>query len=72
MNRLNTMTNDDIEIRVEKRTDGIDRRYMAGLLTTEEYNVQMEALDQWANIEYNKINAPDSFIQSETYRREYK
>jgi hypothetical protein len=45
------MTEEQIERIVEKRTDAIDARYMAGKLTTEEYNAAIADLDAWAERE---------------------
>lgn len=38
------MTEEQIERMVQRRTDAIDRRFMAGKLTQEEYDAEMAAL----------------------------
>lgn len=42
------LTEDRIERRVERATDALDARLIAGRLTQEEYDREIKALDQWA------------------------
>ena len=48
------MTEDQIERHVERRTDTLDARLMAGSLTQAEYDAEQRALNQWAEAEYHK------------------
>lgn len=42
------MTERQIEIAVEKKTDRLDRQYMSGEITTDEYHEGIKAIDAWA------------------------
>jgi hypothetical protein len=44
-----SLTEEQIELRVERMTDDIDRRFMAGLLTRESYDKEMADLARWAD-----------------------
>lgn len=46
------MTEEQIERQVERRTDSIDARYMAGKLTAAEYRTEMKSLNDWATVQY--------------------
>jgi hypothetical protein len=46
------MTEEQIERRVEKRTDAVDRDFMAGRLSQTEYDAAMRELTAWADREY--------------------
>lgn len=46
------MTEWEIEVHVEKRTDKIDAWYMAGKITSEEYDIALKNLDTWAQYQY--------------------
>jgi tRNA C32,U32 (ribose-2'-O)-methylase TrmJ len=45
---MTPMTEEQIERRVEKMVDHLDRVYMAGGMTDEDYRKAMDELDQWA------------------------
>ncbi len=49
------MTSEQIERTVEARTDMIDRRFMNGKLTQEEYNKEIKDLSAWADRRYSEI-----------------
>jgi hypothetical protein len=42
------MTEDQIERRVEKMTDHLDRAYLAGQFTEKEYRLALRDLAEWA------------------------
>lgn len=42
------MTEDQIERVVERRIDAIDKRYLAGEWTEEEYREKIREVDEWA------------------------
>lgn len=42
------MTEDQIERRVERMTDHLDRLYLTGKLNEKEYRLAMRDLNQWA------------------------
>ena len=46
------MTEHQIEMQVERRTDSLDRRYMGGELSDEAYKAQIDELSVWAEREY--------------------
>ena len=48
------MNTEQIERRVEKRTDRIDARFMNGELSQEQYDAEMKALSAWADEQYDK------------------
>lgn len=45
-----------IEVQVEKKTDAIDARFMAGKMTPEEYAAAMRELSAWADRQYQRVN----------------
>lgn len=47
-----TLTEDQIERRIERMTDALDRRFMAGLLTQQEYDSNMADLRKWEDGQY--------------------
>lgn len=53
------MTSDQIELRVEKMTDVLDRRFLAdgSTMTQEEYDRQIESIAEWADLQYKAISA---------------
>lgn len=62
------MTAEQIERRVELRTDRIDARFMAegSTMTQAEYDAEMSALDKWAQQQYDAIaSAPFKFSRAE-------
>jgi hypothetical protein len=46
--KLTRLTEDQIERRVEKMTDNIDARFLAGHLTQDAYDKEMADLAHWA------------------------
>ena len=46
------MTADEIERRVEKMTDALDRQLMSGVLPQKEYDIAVKELAQWAERQY--------------------
>lgn len=42
-----------VECKVERMTDRVDRLYMRGELTTEQYQSEMKAINDWANAQYD-------------------
>ena len=46
------MTEVEIDIRVEKRTDRIDAFYMDGKMNSDEYHAALLNLDAWAQEQY--------------------
>lgn len=46
------MTADQIERKVEKMTDALDRQLMSGGLPQKEYDIAMKELAQWAERQY--------------------
>jgi bifunctional pyridoxal-dependent enzyme with beta-cystathionase and maltose regulon repressor activities len=46
------VTHDEIERRVEKMTDALDRQLMSGGLPQKEYDHAMRELAQWAERQY--------------------
>jgi hypothetical protein len=42
------MTEDQIERQVERMTDALDRRYLPGSMTADEYNAECRRIDAWA------------------------
>lgn len=50
------MLNEDlIERRVERMTDSIDRRYMAGSIDEKTYKSEMADLSKWADAKFAEI-----------------
>jgi len=49
------MTEHDIEIKVEKMTDRIDRQYMEAKITDLEYRAELKRIDQWADEQYKAM-----------------
>ena len=46
------MTEEQIELAVERQTDALDRQYMAGRLTDDAYKALLRDLDAWAEGQY--------------------
>ena len=46
------MTEEQIERKVERATDYIDRQFMAGIYTQTEYNRKMREISAWADGQY--------------------
>ena len=47
-----TLTESQIEYRVEKAIDRLDRQFMSNQITQEQYDRDMLSLDKWAEQEY--------------------
>ena len=47
-----TLTEDQIERRIEKMVDNIDRRLMAGLMSPKDYDREMRDLREWERSQY--------------------
>lgn len=46
------LTEDQIETRVQRMTDNIDRRFMAGTIDQKQYDGEMKDLARWAEGQY--------------------
>jgi len=46
------MTEQQIESRVERMVDSLDKRYLRGEFTESEYEREMANIDQWAERQY--------------------
>lgn len=46
------LTEDQIETRVEKAIDGLDRQLMTNKISQEEYDRDIVAIDKWASQQY--------------------
>lgn len=53
------MTEEQIELRVERETDRLDRQLMDGKLTQDQYDRAVYKLDQWASKQPRK--APQEY-----------
>ena len=51
------MTEDQIETRVERRIDRIDRDYMSGLSCAADYDAAMQTIRSWADEQYRILRA---------------
>jgi hypothetical protein len=51
------MTEDQIEARVQRDFDALDRRLMANQLTQADYDHHAREIDQWANDQYRYSKA---------------
>lgn len=47
-----TLTESQIEYRVQKAIDRLDRQFMSNQITQDQYNRDMLSLDKWAEQEY--------------------
>ena len=47
-----TLTESQIEYKVEKAIDRLDRQFMSNQITQEQYDRDMLSLDKWAEQEY--------------------
>lgn len=52
---MNTMTEDQIERAVERKTNSADNAFMNGILSQEEYDFHMTEINKWAENQYTKI-----------------
>jgi hypothetical protein len=48
------MTEDQIERQVERMIDHIDRRFLNGWMTQEEYDIAIWEVDRWAEARYRR------------------
>lgn len=53
---MTTLTEEQIERRVEYATDRIDKKYMQGELSHDEYQAALKAMDKWSESEYDRIS----------------
>jgi hypothetical protein len=51
------ITEIDIELHYEHRTNALDRRFLSSSMTQEEYDAEIEAMDRWYCTELRKIAA---------------
>lgn len=51
------MTEDQIELKVEREMDRLDRQLMDGKITQEQYDRAVYKLDQWASQQLRKMAA---------------
>ena len=51
------MTEEQIENRVERKIDRLDRDYMSGLSCAAEYDAAMQAIRHWADEQYSILRA---------------
>ena len=49
------MTEDQIEIATEKLYDKLDKEYMRGQITREEYEKECKYVERWAEEKYKKV-----------------
>ena len=56
----------EIEIRVERKIDSLDRAFMAGKLTQAEYDREVSIVDKWAGQQYRAIAPFDDGEQCAT------
>ena len=49
------MTEDQIERIVERRVDGIDRRYLSTGMTEAEYDAELKTVFRWATEQYRAM-----------------
>jgi len=53
------MTEQEIEIKIERMMDNLDKKYMTGEFTTEEYDYEVQLLNQKAkNLYAEHLNIP--------------
>lgn len=46
------MTEEQIELRVERMFDQLNKKFMSGRLTEEEYRVECKKISDWADQQY--------------------
>lgn len=56
---MTRLTEDQIERRVERMFDELDRRYVNGGMSTSEYRARTEVIDAWARGQYQRRASPD-------------
>ncbi len=49
------LTESQIEIRVERATDKLDKRFMNGEMTQQEYDHEIMILDKWSQQQYDAM-----------------
>lgn len=49
------MTEDQIERKVEREMDKLDRKLMDGLITQEQYDLEVDALERWSDQQYRHM-----------------
>jgi hypothetical protein len=50
-----TLTADQIERKVERAIDALDRAFLAGRLSQEAYDAEIVAWDKWADQQYRAV-----------------
>ena len=50
------MTEDQIEFQVERATDRLDKRFMAGEITEAQYREECYAISDWADKQYYALS----------------
>lgn len=49
------MSEEQIELSVERTTNALDRRLMRGAITQAEYDAEMRALSRWADLQFRNL-----------------
>lgn len=49
------MTEDQIELKVEKEMDKLDRKLMDGRITQDQYDLEVDALERWSDQQYRYL-----------------
>ena len=49
---MSLLTEEEIEIQVERMYDKVDKQYTNDLISSEEYLVKTRKIDEWANEQY--------------------
>lgn len=50
------LTEDQIERKVERMIDALDKSFMNGDMTQEQYDTEMKSIDDWAQEQYKRIS----------------
>lgn len=50
------LTEDQIERKVERMIDALDKSFMNGELTQDAYDKEMKSIDDWAQEQYKRIS----------------
>ena len=49
------MTEDQIELKVEREMDKLDRKLIDGLITQTRYDLEVDELERWADRQYQQL-----------------
>jgi hypothetical protein len=52
---MSLLSEEEIEIQVEKMYDKVDKKYNSNLITPEEYLVKTHKIDRWAEEQYRLL-----------------